>query len=130
MFPIQITETTVRYGPRTDAYYNKEYDLRQYGVKRYPYTDVDIVDIISTEKFPKKLRYHKVRDYVNNTILTFYIYDVEANMLVVTMNVILNKQRLWFETPTITEMFPNMDVKIKVIQDPNNRSYIWTGEYW
>lgn len=130
MFPIQETETVVRYGPREGSYYNKEYDLKNYGVKRYPYTDVDIIEIISTEKIPKKLRFYKVRDYVNQTILIFYIYDVETNMLVVTMNVKLDKQRLWFETPDITEMFPNMDVKIKVIQDPNKKQYRWTGEYW
>lgn len=130
MLPIQITETTVRYGPREGSYYNKEYDLKKYGVKRYPYTDINILELISTEKHPKKLRFHKVRDYVNQTILQFYIYNVESNRLVVTMFAKLDKQRLWFETPDITDTFPDMDVRIEVIQDPNNRPYLWTGEYW
>lgn len=130
MFPIQETETVVRYGPRGGSYYNKEYDLKNYGVKRYPYTDVDILNIISTEKYPKKLRFHKVRDYVNQTILQFYIYDVCSNRLVVTMFVLLDKQRLYFETPDRNTEFPNMDVVINVIQDPNKKQYRWTGEYW
>lgn len=130
MLPIQITETTVRYGPREGSYYNKEYDLKKYGVKRYPYTDINILGLISTEKHPKKLRFHKVRDYVNQTILQFFIYNVESNRLVVTMFAKLDKQRLWFETPDITDTFPDMDVRIEVIQDPNNRPYLWTGEYW
>lgn len=130
MLPIQKTEAVVRYGPRGGSYYNKEYDLKNYGVKRYPYSDVDILELISTEKYPKNLRFHKVRDYVNQTILQFYIYNVDTNLLVCTMFVLLDKQRLYFETPDITDEFPNMDVKIEVIQDPNNRPYLWTGEYW
>lgn len=130
MLPIQRTETTVRYGPREGSYYNKEYDLRNYGVKRYPYTDINILELISTELHPRRLRFHKVRDYVNQTILQFFIYDVAENRLVATMFAKLDKQRLWFETPDITDIFPNMDVRIEVIQDPNNRPYLWTGEYW
>lgn len=130
MFPIQTTITTVRYGPREGSYYNKEYDLKKYGVKRYPYTDVNILELISTESHPKKLRFHKVRDYVNQTMLQFYIYDVESNRLVVTMFVLLAQQRLYFETPDFTWEFPNMDVRIEVIQDPNKKQYRWSGEYW
>lgn len=129
MFPIQTTEATLRYDLKY-TYYNHGYDLKDYGVKRFAYSDIDILELISLEKIPRKLKFHKVRDYVSQTIIQFYIYDVESNQLIVTLNALLDKQRMYFEVPDFGREFPNMDVRILVTQDPNKKPYRWTGEYW
>lgn len=127
MFPIIETQAKLEYGPRS-SYYNHGYELKDYGVKRYPYSDIDIVSLVSREVPPKRLRFHKVRDYINPSMLQFFIYDMESNRLVVTLFALLAQQRMYFETPDFG-IFPRMEVTVNIVQDPNMKRYRWTGEY-
>lgn len=113
------------------SYYAQGTDLRGMGNKGMGFTDVDILEIrnLAKGKDVHEIKFHKERFYPKPDEVTFTIYDVEENFIITELKVILSEKRCFYLANRVGKLYANMVVRIKVTQDPNNKTYLWTGLY-
>lgn len=115
-------------------YYERGNNLRKVGNPEMGFTDADIVELhnYGYNGTAHQIHFYKERNYVQPDRLLFTIFDVETNLILTELHVHLSERRSFFRGSRHTRgrVFPNLSLKLKIIQDPNRKSYVWTGEYW
>lgn len=115
-------------------YYEQGNNLRDVGYKPMGFSDADIVEIHNYGYAGRadELRYYKERNYAQPDHLLFTIFDVPTNLIQVELHVILSEKRcFWrYNRETRGRVFPNFSLKLKIIQNPTKKPYVWTGDYW
>ncbi|ABY63162.1 hypothetical protein ST201phi2-1p337 [Pseudomonas phage 201phi2-1] len=130
-----VVETVVDLNYRFNrTYYEHGDNLVKVGNKDWGFTDADIVEIklYGWQAKEQKLKFYKERNYVQQDRLIFTIFDEYTNLIQTELHVILSEKRTYWRENRETRgrTFPNFSLKLKIIQDPNKKTYVWSGEYW
>lgn len=113
------------------SYYEHGNDLRKQGNPEIGFSDADIVEIINYAKGKdhKEISFHKERLYPKPDEIVFTIFDVEETIIITELHVILSEKRSYWRQNRPGLVYADMAVKLKITQDPNCTTYIWTGHY-
>lgn len=113
------------------TYYEHGNDLRKMGDPQIGFSDADIVEIIDYNKhhIPDQIRFYKEHLYPKPDEIIFTIFDVPTNLIITELHVILSEKRSYWRVNIPCRIEANMGVRLKITQDPNKRTYLWTGLY-
>lgn len=113
------------------SYYEHGNDLRDMGDPQIGFSDADIVEITNYTTSPMRgqIEFYKERLYPQPSTIIFTIFDVEENIIITELHVLLDRKRSYWRVNRPCRAFPNMAVRLKIIQDPNCKTYLWTGLY-
>jgi hypothetical protein len=106
-------------------------ELRDLGNQQLGFTDADIVEIVNHVEGPLRgeLEFYKERLYHAPSTIIFTIFNVIQNEVVCEMHVKLAEKRAFFVGSNKGWIYPNMTVHLKITQNPNLKTYVWTGIY-
>lgn len=115
-------------------YYEQGNDLRKMGDPQMGFSDADILEITNHgyhDDHPE-VKFFKERIYGQPNHILFTIYNTETNLIMTELHVYLDEKRSFWRRNREARgrVFPNISLKLRIIQDPNHTTYKWTGEYW
>lgn len=130
-----IVESEVQLNLRFNHYYSEHGDdFRKVGDPNIGFSDADIIEITNHGWYNDhpEVRFYKERMYDEPSKLVFTIFNVETNLILTELHVYLNEKRSFWRRNREARgrVFPNISLKLKIIQDPNQKTYRWTGDYW
>lgn len=114
-----------------NTYKVKQCEMRDLGNQQLGFSDADIVEIINHVHTPLRgdLSFYKEPLYPEPSTIVFTIFDINQNVVVCELHVKLDEKRAFFKSCRQGWIYPNMTIKLKIIQNPNIRTYLWTGIY-
>lgn len=116
------------------SYYEHGDDLRKVGDKQIGFTDADIVEIklYGWQREAQLLKFYKERCYPQPDRIIFTIFDEYTNLIQTELHVVLHEKRTYWRENRETRgrTSPNFSIQLKIIQDPNKKTYKWSGDYW
>lgn len=114
-----------------NTYYEHQCELRDLGNQQLGFTDAEIVEIVNHVKSPMRgeLAFYREHLYPEPSTVVFTIFDIEENLIVCELHVKLAEKRAYWQKCRRGWTYPNMTVTLKIIQDPNRKTYAWTGHY-
>lgn len=129
-FPIIESERVLTY-TFNNTYYEHQCNLRDMGNQQMGFSDADITEIVNHVKTPDRgeLAFYKEHLYPEPSTIVFTIYDITVNLVVCELHVKLDEKRVYWRKWRRGWTYPNMSVTLKVIQNPNIKTYLWTGFY-
>lgn len=113
------------------SYFEHGNDLRNMGDKQIGFTDADITEITNYVNSPMRgiLGFYKERLYPKPDEIVFTIFDEAERVIITELHVILSEKRSYWRKCSRRWTFPDMAVRLKITQDPNKKTYKWTGTY-
>ena len=113
------------------SYFEHGNDLRKQGNPEIGFSDADIVEITNFAKGGdrREISFHKERLYPKPDEIVFTIFDVEETLIISELHVILSEKRSYWRKNRPGKVYADMSVRLKITQDPNCTTYIWTGHY-
>lgn len=113
------------------SYYEHGNDLRKQGDPEIGFSDADIVEITNLAKGKDRhpISFYKERLYPKPDEIIFTIFDVDENIIITELHVILSEKRSYWRQCIPNRVYSDMSVRLKIIQDPNCKTYLWTGNY-
>lgn len=127
-----ITETEVELPYRYNhLYYERGNDFRKLGNQQAGFTDANIVEITNYAKGKdrREVGFYKERLYPAPDHIIFTIFDVEENLIMTELHVILSEKRSYWRVNRPCRVPSDISVRLKIIQNPNLKTYLWTGLY-
>lgn len=127
-----ITKTDIELPYRFNhTYYEHGNDLRDVGNKQIGFSDADIVEIVNYAKGKdrREIGFYKERLYPKPDEIIFTIFDAEENLIMTVLKVILSEKRSYWRVNRPCRVDSNMMVKLRITQDPNKHTILWTGIY-
>lgn len=114
-----------------NTYYEQQSSLRDLGNQQLGFSDANIVEIVNNVKRSDRgeIEFYKERLYPEPSTIIFTIFDVEANLIISELNVKLDEKRAFFTKCRMGWIYPDLTITLKITQDPNDRTYLWTGIY-
>lgn len=114
-----------------NTYYEHQCNLHDVGNQQIGFSDANIVEIVNHVITPDRgeLAFYKERLYPEPSTIVFTIYDITLNLIVCELHVKLDEKRALWRKCRRGWTYPNMTVTLKITQDPNDRTYLWTGIY-
>lgn len=114
-----------------NTYYEQQCNLRNLGDQQMGFSDANITEIVNHVKTSDRgeLSFYKEHLYPAPSTIVFTIFDIEANVIVCELHVKLDEKRAIWQKCRMGWVYPDLTITLKITQDPNKRTYIWTGIY-
>jgi hypothetical protein len=114
-----------------NTYHEHQCELRDLGNQQLGFTDANIVEIINHVPVAHRgpVGFYKERLYPKPSTIIFTLFDEVENLIIAEMHVLLDEKRVKWEKCRRGWTYPNLEIRLKITQDPNLRLFAWTGNY-